>query len=570
MKLLKNRRWPYVALTALVSGAVAWWAIPNLGPHEFSVQGYSGNDIGPVLPTLTLDTLVTSAAAQVMLLAASVAFLVQLYSTKYMGDDKRYRSYALLIVLFLVAMVAVVGTDNLFVLLIGWEVMGVCSYLLIGHHWEREDARSGAAKALLVTRAADIGLLLAILILGETYGTYSIIQILGAAGLEQPRNATLIGLLLIVAVVGKSAQVPLQTWLPDAMPGPTPITALIHAATMVAAGVFLLARLLPVYATSEVAMTTLAVVAAVTMLCAALFALVQSDLKRALAWSTVSQLAIMFAAVAVADGLAAIDHLVSHGAFKALLFLGCGVAMHAVGSSALADMGGLRNAIPVAFWTMTIGFLALAGIAPTVGFFTKDGVLEAVHHEGGTRGDLLLVAVTLTSVLTAAYATRLWALTFLGGRPVVEPVETQHKTPRSMALVLLVLAVAVFALSVGQPFHLGIATLSTVAAVVGILFGWRLRRRRRFDGRIGIALTTELGFDRIFSNLIPAAARLQAQTVVWADDTVVDAYPNGISRSALGGGWLMDRLQSAKAQLYATAIAVGVLAFVAYALWVGR
>jgi NADH-quinone oxidoreductase subunit L len=299
------------------------------------------------------------------------------------------------------------------------------------------------------------------------------------------------------------------------------------------------------------------------------FALVQSDLKRALAWSTVSQLAIMFAAVAVANGTAAIDHLVSHGAFKALLFLGCGVAMHTVGSSALADMGGLRKAIPVTFWTMTIGFLALAGIAPTVGFFTKDEVLEAVHHDGGTRGDLLLVAVTLTSVLTAAYATRLWALTFLGSRPSVERVETKHKTPRTMALVLLVLAIAVFALSIGKPFHLGIAALSTGAAVVGILFGWLLRKRT-FRGRVGGVLAGELGFDRVFSNVIPAVAGLQARTVVWADDTLVDSYPRGSAHSALGAGWLMDRLQSAKAQLYATAVAVGSVALVAIALWVGR
>jgi NADH-quinone oxidoreductase subunit L len=569
MSLLQNGRWPYVLLTGLVSAAVAWWAIPHLGTRTHLSGTYQGNDIGPVLPSLSLDTLVSPASAQVMLLAAAVAFLVQLYSTKYMGDDPRYRSYALLIILFLVAMVTVVGTDNLFVLLIGWEVMGVCSYLLIGHHWERDDAQSGAAKALLVTRTADIGLLLAILILGQTYGTYSISQILIASGLEHPRNATLIGLLLIVAVVGKSAQVPLQTWLPDAMPGPTPITALIHAATMVAAGVFLLARLLPVYATSELAMTTLAVVAAVTMLSGALFALVQSDLKRALAWSTVSQLAIMFAAVAVADGTAAIGHLVSHGAFKALLFLGCGVAMHTVGSSALADMGGLRKAIPVTFWTMTIGFLALAGIAPTVGFFSKDEVLEAVHHEGGTRGDMLLVAVTLTSVLTAAYATRLWALTFLGSKPLDEHVETKHRTPKTMALVLLLLAIAVFALSVGQPFHLGIAAASTAAAVVGIMFGWLLRART-FESRVGRALTAELGFDRLFSDVIPAIAMFKARTVVWADDTLIDSYPRGSTHSALGAGWLMDRLQSAKAQLYATAIAVGSLALVVFALWVGR
>jgi NADH-quinone oxidoreductase subunit L len=310
-------------------------------------------------------------------------------------------------------------------------------------------------------------------------------------------------------------------------------------------------------------MTTLAVVATVTMLSAALFALVQSDLKRALAWSTVSQLAIMFAAVSVADGRAAIDHLVSHGAFKALLFLGCGVAMHTVGSSALADMGGLRKAIPITFWTMTIGFLALAGIAPTVGFFSKDEVLEAVYRQGGGRGDLLMAAVALTSVLTAAYATRLWALTFLGAP------KQKHKTPRSMALPLLLLAIAVFALSLGMPLHPGIAALSTSAAVVGILFGWLLRMRS-FDSRAGRLLSSEFGFDRVFSGLIPAIGQLQARAVVWADDTLIDSYPRGGAHSALGAGWLMNRLQSAKAQLYATAIAVGSLALAAYAVWVSR
>jgi NADH-quinone oxidoreductase subunit L len=533
---------------------VAWWAIPHLGTRSRLVGTYGGNDIGPVLPTLSLDTLVTAASAQVLLLAAAVAFLVQLYSTKYMGDDRRYRSYALLIVLFLVAMVAVVGTDNLFVLLIGWEVMGVCSYLLIGHHWERDDAQSGAAKALLVTRAADIGLLLAILIMGQTYGTYSISGILLGAGLEQPRNATLIGLLLILAVVGKSAQVPLQTWLPDAMPGPTPITALIHAATMVAAGVFLLARLLPVYATSDVAMTTLAVMAVLTMLSAALFALVQSDLKRALAWSTVSQLAIMFAAVAVADGAAAIDHLVSHGAFKALLFLGCGVAMHTVGSSLLADMGGLRKAIPLTFWSMTIGFLALAGVAPTVGFFTKDEVLEAAH---GTP--VLFASLLLTSVLTAAYATRLWALTFLGA------AKPGHRQPWVMWLPLVLLAGASLALSIGKPLHLGVGALSTAAAVVGVGLGWLLRTRT-FESHVGRTLTSELGYDRVFTQLIPAIAALKARTVVWTDDSLVDSYPRGSVQQANGASWLHDRLQSPKAQLYSTGNVVGVLAFVTYAI----
>jgi NADH-quinone oxidoreductase subunit L len=187
------RRWPYVLLTAFVSGAVAWWAVPFLGTHVKLTARYYGHDVGPTLPSLSPDTFIDGWSAQVMLLAAAVAFLVQLYSTKYMGDDPRYRSYALLIVLFLIAMVVVVATANLFVLLIGWEVMGICSYLLIGHHWERDDAQSGAAKALLVTRAGDIGLLLAILVIGQTYGSYELRNVLVSLSEQGARHATLIG-----------------------------------------------------------------------------------------------------------------------------------------------------------------------------------------------------------------------------------------------------------------------------------------------------------------------------------------------------------------------------------------
>ena len=568
------RRSPYLLLTAAVSGAVAWWAWPHVNDgHLVARPRFTGNDVGPVLPTLSLDTAVDSWAAHVMLLAAVVAFLVQLYSVSYLGDDPRYRSYALLISLFLVAMVAVVATDNLFVLLIGWEVMGVCSYLLIGHHWESDDAQSGAAKALLVTRAADIGLLVAILVIGQTYGSYRISDALSTVAADEARNATLIGLLLLIAVVGKSAQVPLQTWLPDAMPGPTPITALIHAATMVAAGVFVMARLLPLYETSVVATTALAVVAAVTMLTAATFALVQSDLKRALAWSTVSQLALMFAAVAVANGDAAIDHLVSHGAFKALLFLGCGVAMHTVGSSALSAMGGLRRSIPVAFWTMTVGFAALAGLVPTVGFFTKDEVLAAVEKAlvGGTVLStttvwVLLVAALLTTMLTAAYATRLWALTFLGPRPATD----RHRVPWAMTLPLVVLAVASLALSIGKPFHLGIGAASTGLALVGIAIGWSCRHVSWGSSRPGRAVVAELWLDRLFSRWLPAIARLKAKTVVLIDDGLVDSYPRGSALAANGVSWALDRMQSAKAQLYATAVAIGALVAVIGGVVAGR
>jgi NADH-quinone oxidoreductase subunit L len=563
------KRGPYVVLTALVSAAVAVWAIPNLDHGPSRSVTYHGNDVGPGLPTLSIDTVVDPMAAKVMLLAAGVALLVQIYSTAYMGNDRRYRSYALLIVLFLISMVTVVATDNMFVLLIGWEVMGVCSYLLIGHAWELPQARAGAAKALLVTRIADIGLLLAIIVLGQTYGTYSISRLILAAGLEEPRNATAIGLLLIVAVVGKSAQVPLHTWLPDAMPGPTPITALIHAATMVAAGVYLLARLLPVFETSQVAMTTLAVVAAVTMLLGALFALAQTDLKRALAWSTVSQLAFMFAAVSTGDGDSGINHLISHGAFKALLFLGCGVAMHAVGSSALAAMGGLRRSLPITFWTMTLGFAALAGVVPTVGFFSKDDVLDALHVatdgdaslSAGTAWVVLVVAV-LTSGVTAVYATRLWTATFLG-----KPAPA-HAEPRAMVGPLLLLGVACLALSIGQDLHVGLGAISTVVAAIGITAALWLRDRG-WRVRFGRPLAAELGLDAVFVRATPTIVLGLARAVDKVDEDGIDVYPRGGAWLAQQGSRLVGAVQSARVQVYATIVAGGAVLVVIGAVIAG-
>lgn len=390
MRSVLRSHWLYVALTAVLALVAAIWAVPHLSEPGWFAYAPDPTGFTPPLPTLSPDLFLFPASAQIVLLAVGVGLLVQIYSTAYLGHHQRYRSYAMVIVLFLVAMIAVVGTTNLWVLLVGWEVMGLCSYLLIGHEWETGEARAGAAKAFLVTRIADLGLVLAILVIGETYGTY---DLLGAQPLDgEAKNATAIGLLVLVAVVGKSAQFPLHSWLPDAMPGPTPITALIHAATMVAAGVYLAARMLPFYADSTVALTAMAVIAGITMLMGALFALVQTDLKRALAWSTVSQLALMFAAVAASDPEAGLDHLVAHGVFKALLFLGCGCLMHAVGTSALSAMGGMRRPMPVTFWTMTIGFAALAGIVPTAGFFTKDSVLHAL--ESATEGDGALAGGT--------------------------------------------------------------------------------------------------------------------------------------------------------------------------------
>lgn len=564
-----TRRWAGTAFTAVLAVVVAVWAVPELGTstaveYVGSYLPFAGTTSGPPMPSLSPAPYLFPASAQIVLLAMGVGLLVQVYSTAYLGHHPRYRSYASVIVLFLLAMVAVVGTTNLWVVLVGWEVMGLCSYLLIGHEWETAAARAGAAKAFLVTRVADLGLVMAIIVIGETYGTYDISEAQLATA-DGTHGSTAIGLLVLLAVVGKSAQFPLQSWLPDAMPGPTPITALIHAATMVAAGVYLAARLFFLYADSAVVLTVMAVVAAITMLMGALFALVQTDLKRALAWSTVSQLAFMLAAVAAGDPEAGTDHLVAHGVFKALLFLGCGCLMHAVGSSALSAMGGLRRSVPITFWTMTTGFAALAGLVPTAGFYTKDSVLYAI--ERATDGDhglvptvawALLVVALVTSFVTAAYAARLWWLAFFASSPVATPRDVRE-SPVAMTGPLVVLAVATFALSIGQPVHLGIGLLSTAIAVAGIAVVLVAARRGSSLGWAPSPLTSELGLDRPISRWVPALVTPVARTVVDLDHDAVDVYPRAGESVVHAVSRALGLAQTRNVQLYATVLAVGVV-----------
>ncbi|MET7286220.1 NADH-quinone oxidoreductase subunit L [Streptomyces sp. NPDC005573] len=388
-------------------------------------------------------------AALVAVLVAFVATCVQLYSTGYLREDPRYPSYAALVSLFTSAMLLVVYSGDLMVLLVGWEVMGICSYFLVGHYWETPEARAASIKAFLVTKLGDVPFLIGLFALGTDAGSFRITRILDTVASGGLHHPTLIALLLLAGVAGKSAQFPLHTWLPDAMAGPTPVSALIHAATMVAAGVYFVARLLPVFEASRAAMLVLAVMAAVTMTGSGLAALAQDDIKRVLAYSTIGQLGYMTGALAVGDRGAAVFHLLSHGAFKALLFLAAGVVIHASGTNSLAAMsrmGHLRERVPDAFWTMTVALLALAAIPPFSGFFSKESVLGAAEHvaDGSTAhapaaaGWVVLVAGLVTALLTAAYATRLWLLAF-HGRGAEAP--RHGRQPLSMTVVLWVLAV---------------------------------------------------------------------------------------------------------------------------------
>ncbi|MGZ5368096.1 MAG: NADH-quinone oxidoreductase subunit 5 family protein [Aeromicrobium sp.] len=555
-----SRRWPHIAVTAVVALLATVWAVPELGGDTGTSRVWvDGGDLLGV----SLATHVDGLAASMLLLAAGIALLVQVYSTAYLGDDPRFRSYASIVILFLLGMIAVVVADDFFVLLIGWEVMGLCSYLLISHEWENEPARAGAVKAFLMTRFGDLGLLIGILAIGQTYNTYRISEVLAAT----PQHATGIGLLLLLAVVGKSAQFPMHTWLPDAMPGPTPISALIHAATMVAAGVYLVARLLPLFAASELVMTLLALIACITMFIAALFALTGNDVKRILAWSTVSQLAYMFAALAVGDRDAGIDHLLSHGAFKALLFLAAGCLMHAVGSSALSSMGGLRLSMPATFAATTVGLAALAGVVPTSGFFTKDEIIAAAHHATEDLSPvsagiawLVLVVALVTAFITAAYAARLWFRVFFG------PAREAHDAPRAMTAPILILAFATLALSFGKPVHIGIGLLTTLVAAAGIGLVWWIRERRiqlPLD-RLWAPLRAELGIDTAYDRWIPAAFARASRAVIVVDRDGIDSYPRTISYGADLGSRLLELSQSRNVQRYASALAVGVVLAVAF------
>ncbi|MDN3268565.1 NADH-quinone oxidoreductase subunit L [Streptomyces sp. MA15] len=432
----------------LLAAAVA--ARQGGGDPVDAVTGLTPTGSVPVELALHIDGF----AALTAVVVGTVAVCVQIYSTGYLRDDPRYPSYAALVSLFTSAMLLVVYTGDLMVLLVGWEVMGICSYFLVGHYWETPEARAASLKAFLVTKLGDVPFLIGLFALASDAGSFRITRILDAVAQDGIDHPTLVALLLLAGVAGKSAQFPLHTWLPDAMAGPTPVSALIHAATMVAAGVYFVARLLPLFEASQAAMTVLAVMAAVTMTGSALAALAQDDIKRVLAYSTIGQLGYMTGALAVADRGAAVFHLLSHGAFKALLFLAAGVIIHAAGTNSLAAtsrMSGLRDRVPDAYWTMTVALLALAAIPPFSGFFSKEAVLGVAEHvvTGHTEhapaaaGWIVLLAGLLTALLTAAYATRLWLLAFRGSGT---EAPDHGRQPLTMTTVLWVLAVPSLAL----------------------------------------------------------------------------------------------------------------------------
>ena len=389
--------------------------------------------------SLALDQL----SLVMLLIITGVGFLIHIYSVGYMAHEDGYWRYFSYLNLFLFFMLILVLAESYLLMFVGWEGVGLASYLLIGFYLDKKSAADAGRKAFVVNRVGDFGFLLGMFLLLSQFGSLSFYTI-GASLAAQPALQggllTATALCLLVGACGKSAQIPLYIWLPDAMEGPTPVSALIHAATMVTAGVYMIARTHTIFDRSPFTLAVVAIIGAATAFFAATVALVQTDIKRVLAYSTISQLGYMFLGCGVAAYSAAIFHLMTHAFFKALLFLAAGSVIHGLGGEQdLRKMGGLRKKLPVTFWTMTAGVVAIAGIWPLAGFFSKDAILyEAFQH--GSLGKGLYFVGLVTALLTSFYMFRLWYLTFMGESRATDHDHHPHESPWSMLGPLVILA----------------------------------------------------------------------------------------------------------------------------------
>jgi NADH-quinone oxidoreductase subunit L len=449
---LFGRRLPQRVVTAVgllaplaAFGVVIHCAVDALGIGTPAVSLPYGQPLAQWINfgTLHVDfSFVLDQLSLIMLIVITgVGFLIHVYSVGYMAHDEGYSRYFSYLNLFLFFMTTLVLAGNALLMFIGWEGVGLASYLLIGFWFQKPAAAEAGKKAFIVNRIGDVGFLIGMFLLLANFGTLDFREI-ATRLTENPGWTggvlTAIALCLLLGATGKSAQLPLYIWLPDAMEGPTPVSALIHAATMVTAGVYMIARTHVLFDHSPFALNTVAIIGAATALFAATIALVQNDIKRVLAYSTISQLGYMFLGCGVAAYSAAVFHLMTHAFFKALLFLAAGSVIHGLGGEQdMRKMGGLRKKMPVTFWTMTAAVLAIAGFFPFAGFFSKDAILYAAFQHG-TAGKALWFVGLLTALLTAFYMFRLWYLTFLGESrsPEVHP----HESPWSMLGPLVILA----------------------------------------------------------------------------------------------------------------------------------
>jgi NADH-quinone oxidoreductase subunit L len=539
-------------------------------------------------------------AALMTLVVTGVGTLIHVFAIGYMHGDERFHRFFTSLNLFAASMLTLVLAGNYAMLFLGWELVGLCSFLLIGFWYTRPSASAAAKKAFVVNRIGDFGFMIGLMLVFATFGTLSFSGIFERAGEELTGGlATAIGLLFLVGAAGKSAQIPLYVWLPDAMEGPTPVSALIHAATMVTAGVYVIARSAPIYEFTPFASTVVASVGALTAIWAASIALAQRDIKRVLAYSTISQLGFMFLAVGATAYVAGIFHLVTHAFFKALLFLGAGSVIHAMSDEQdMHRMGGLFRKMPVTAVTMAIGALALAGIPPLAGFWSKDEILAAGFARGGWFYFLWIIGL-VTALLTAFYITRLWVLVFLG-EPRWEERAHPHESPRVMTLPLIALAALSFVGGlVNTPFRLTLehflepsfegvpiqhasedwltlavlAGLSVMAALAGAGAGYLAYRRpperwRRFEESFEPLWGTweaAYGVDDLYGQALVAPGRRLSEAAAFSFDAgVVDGAVNGVGRVVRNVGDWARPLQTGFVRNYGVLFLAGAVVVVAW------
>jgi NADH-quinone oxidoreductase subunit L len=624
---LGTRAWviavPAIVLTWLIGMYIVYQA---LFAHAYGEEGlhftlYEWIPAGDFV--VAANFAVDALTAVLLVVVTTVGMLVHVYSIGYMAHDPgRWRFFAYLN-LFMFSMLLLVLAANFVLLFAAWELVGLCSYLLIGFWYGRRSAALAAKKAFIVNRVGDFGFALGIAAVWTTVGTFNFSEVFDLlpealhAGTMEPWMMTGIALLLFAGAVGKSAQFPLHVWLPDAMEGPTPVSALIHAATMVNAGVYFVARANPIFAEAPQAMVLIAAVGIFTAILAASIAFTQRDIKRVLAYSTLSQLGYMFAGLGVGAFTAAIFHLMTHGFFKGLLFLGSGSVIHAVHEEQdMNRMGGLWRRIPITHWTMLIGSIAIAGIPPLAGFFSKDEILGSSFKNGF---EWVWVIGVIVAVMTGLYMFRLMGKTFYGESHVDKEVEPKiHESPPSMTIPLLLLAAAsiVLGLAVGFPPESGLihtwlepvfehatetlgihheafalfgidgvlllmgAAAGAIGVALGLWFfgflGGRERRPavKRWTERLEPLYRASFNkwwFDELNDLIFVRFGGWVARAIWWFDLRVVDGTVNGIAALTQTTGRGIRQIQTGHVQNYALGIAAGLLVIaVAYLFVVAR
>ena len=571
---------------AFLSACVTFAGLLELdGHHRHHVQTlFTWLDVGSFKAEAAL--LVDPLSITMALFVTGVGALIHLYSVGYMHGDPKYSKFFVYLNLFAFSMLMLVLGSNMLVSFLGWEGVGACSYLLISFWFERKTAATAGKKAFVTNRIGDVGFLLAMFLVFHTVGSIDFADLNStefAAG-----TATAVALLLFLGACGKSAQLPLYVWLPDAMEGPTPVSALIHAATMVTAGVYLMARTAPVLAQSADAATVVAVVGAATALIAATIACAQNDIKKVLAYSTISQLGFMFLAVGSENYVAAIFHMVTHAFFKALLFLGAGSVIHGLHHEQdMKRMGGLRKYMPVTAVTFLVGWLAIAGIPPFAGFWSKDDILLAAFH----KSPVLWAVGLAAALLTAYYMTRQVILVFFGDERFREgDAHEPHESPWTMTAPLVVLAVlaalgGALNLPFGHDFEVlhnflhpvfgeamiendssgtlivTLAALATATALGGLIAArrtwWESADRPSMEPRI---LQTAYAADDVVDTIVVRPSRVLADAAATVDTRGIDGAVNGVAALAQGGGERLRATQTGYVRNYALLVAAGTAA----------